>query len=422
MLKTLSPRSLRAHVPASQGQHAGQQVARRRFRLLQCACAFPRERPAHCTAVRSFHSSRPAFLAEHDRGSARKSAYTPRPVDTEFIASLYEYQAPNRNDAPYASTLEKVEDLLLSVKTRKVHEFQRPEGGGNLLTAVDTLLRAKRVVLCTGFNVAKGMPETDGPLGTAILARTLCNLNKNVVVVADSDNLELMRVALRELDPQSLQRIRLDVLSGSHANSGQQAELLLQSLKPDAVMNIELPGRNSDGEYLNMRGIQINEFNQPIDEIMNIANLKGIATIAVGDGGNEGGMGGVLNIPLALNDKEMQAVVPAGHHVFAWNSNLGALASAELLHGIYHDASTASLGRACTKPEIKNLIHALMRAGAVDGVTRSADPADGKSGVDGYTAEVHQRDLETLHEAIPMLRAPIDLPVHRPACSSPLDG
>jgi hypothetical protein len=216
---------------------------------------------------------------------------------------------------------------------------------------------------------------------------------------------------MKVLDAGFAKQVRLVQMPGTHADSAQQAYQLLRDIQPDIVVHTEVPGRNSIGIYNNMRGIDISGFNRPHDEIMNIANREGIGTIGIGDGGNEAGMGGILNVPKAQNDEEMQAVVPARHQILAWNSNLGAIALAELLAGMYFDGpgSPTERKRACSGEQLVQLIAALLKAGAVDGVTRGSIldeiKPDGKgkpahTSVDGHPSARHVGDLKALQGLI----------------------
>jgi hypothetical protein len=139
---------------------------------------------------------------------------------------------------------------------------------------------------------------------------------------------------------------------------------ILSRHQPDAVVHTEVPGRNKDGKYLNMRGIEIGDFNAALDGIADLANAQGLITIGVGDGGNEAGMGNIKGIPKAPNMEEMQAVIPAAHQVIAWNSNLGAIAMGEFI------MSAAGKGPSCNEEQFAKMLESLFREGAVDGITR----------------------------------------------------
>jgi len=51
---------------------------------------------------------------------------------------------------------------------------------GGAAAAARSLARARRALLTTGFTVGPGLPETDGPPGTAVLGRALRRLGTSV--------------------------------------------------------------------------------------------------------------------------------------------------------------------------------------------------------------------------------------------------
>lgn len=254
--------------------------------------------------------------------------------------------------------------LLISFQARGIGNFVRDTGAGNFNTAVHALIQANKVLLCTGFNVAENMPETDGPLGTALLAYACFRADKYVVLVADQHNARLLRKQLSVLDAACARNVVIEEIKASSQAPSGLWENILDRHQPDAVVHTEVPGRNKDGEYLNMRGIEISGFNAALDGIADLANARGLNTIGVGDGGNEAGMGNIRGIPKALNMEEMQSVIPAAHQVIAWNSNLGAIAMGEFI------MSSAGKGPTCNEKKFSKMLETLFQEGAVDGITR----------------------------------------------------
>ena len=70
---------------------------------------------------------------------------------------------------------------------------------GGAAAAARSLLRARRVLITTGFTVGDGLPETDGPPGTASLGHALRQLDKEVSYVTDEPVVPLLAAALRAL-------------------------------------------------------------------------------------------------------------------------------------------------------------------------------------------------------------------------------
>ena len=308
-------------------------------------------------------------------------------------------------------TAEMNKHVMTWYKGRGIKNFENPAG---LIETARALApdHIKKVILLTGFSVGAHpetglpMPETDGPPGTAALAHALQQVGKTVIIVTDKPNEAPTRAALAVPSEASAKFTRFVNFDHKQADAEGPAKQLLDEHKPDFVGAIELPGRNELGYRSNMRGIAIDDVNGAVDEVLIQAHKSGIPTFGIGDGGNEAGMGGRPNIPLAKNGKPMAAVPTAKHQITSWNSNLGAeaLGAAVLqLHG--------KLDKLHTPEQQRAMIEASMAAGAVDGVTRGAkvdEAIDGQiSGVDGFSPSTHGKMLALLH-AITKTELPVD--------------
>jgi glutamate racemase len=288
---------------------------------------------------------------------------------------------------------------------------------GGVEAAANVLHGKKNVLLVTGFNVGmdeagKPLPETDGPPGTALLGRTLRLLGKNVTYVTDSHNAPVLKASLEALGQPTDKVIVFDAKHRFGARKA--ADKVLNEVNPDAVMAIELPARNTGGEYLNMRGISVKQqamehivtvggktvkvkgsketVNPPLDEIVIAANLRpGIDTLGVGDGGNEAGMGNVSPlIPPAMNGLDMASSVPVDYLVTSSVSNWGAEAVAGIM---LRNARRPDLLH--TAGDQHAAIAAAADAGAVDGVTRRQEAS-----VDGFPWEAHAGFHRLLSDAV----------------------
>jgi Domain of unknown function (DUF4392) len=247
---------------------------------------------------------------------------------------------------------------------------------GGALGAARALQGAGRVLIVTGFVVADGMAETDGPPGAAVLGRALRRLGASVRYTSDPVVLPVLQASLDALGEPP------DVFA--YPQSVTAAADVLASERPTHLIAIERPGRGRDGDYLNARGVSVKAWNRPLDEMFVIADrTPGVArpiTIGVGDGGNEIGMGSV-HAQLAREGALMAriaSVVAVDHLVVAGVSNWGA-------YGI-----VAQLGRLTgqrllhTPAEERKLIDACVGAGAADGLTRRCEPT-----VDALDADTH---------------------------------
>jgi hypothetical protein len=276
--------------------------------------------------------------------------------------------------------------LALDPGHRDIAAFSTP---GAALAAARALRGAQRVLIVTGFAVEPDMPETDGPPGATVLGRALRRLGARVRYVTDTANAPLVETALKTLDEPS------DVLVFPGGADG--AQRLLQAEKPTHLVAIERPGRNRDGDYLNMRGVSVAAWNAPLDELFLQRGKRRPVTIGIGDGGNEIGMGSARRRIARLDAlrARIATVVRADHLVVAGVSNWGG-------YGV-----VASLGRLTGldllhSPELeRRLIEACVAVGACDGVTRRSEPTVDSLGADTHAAIV---DLLRLSARAPITR------------------
>jgi hypothetical protein len=251
---------------------------------------------------------------------------------------------------------------------------------GGAAAAARSLLRAPRVLVTTGFTVADGRPETDGPPGAASLGRALGLLGRAVSYVTDAPTVPLLKAALAALGEPA------PITEFPAAGDAGTARRLLADLRPSHLVSIERPGRTARGDYLSARAETVKPWNAPIDALFLEAPRR-IATIGIGDGGNEIGMGNVRARigRLGPTARRIASVVRVRHLVVAGTSNWGA-------YGV-----VAELGRLAGRPllhsadEERAMVHACVDAGAVDGITRRPEPT-----VDGLPLDAHVGMLELL--------------------------
>jgi hypothetical protein len=277
----------------------------------------------------------------------------------------------------------------LDAAGRGIARFVMP---GALAAAARSLARAARVVLVTGFVPRPTWgPETDGPSGTVVLGRALRRLGAEVRYLADPPVLPLIEACLKALrEPPDL-----IALPAAHDAAVVAARAAVAGFRPTHLVAIERPGRAGDGDYYNARGGSVAAENAPLDALF-LRRPSGVATIGVGDGGNEIGMGRVrARVRHAVPFGErIASVVRTDHLVVAGTSNWGAwglLARLELESGrdLLHDPADEA-----------RLTHAMVAAGGVDGLTGAASPS-----VDSLPLGLHQALLTTLRELTAHWRA-----------------
>ncbi len=147
--------------------------------------------------------------------------------------------------------------------------------------ALELLKASRRPAIVTGFVVPPlEVAETDGPPGAAILARALLQQGKDVLLVTDEICFPVLSAAARCIGYDGLL---------SKMNSPEQ--LFPGEGDPDLLVFVERLGRAKDGKYYNMRCEEIGAYTAPLDGAALLAQAKGVPCLAVGDGGNEAGMG-----------------------------------------------------------------------------------------------------------------------------------
>lgn len=190
--------------------------------------------------------------------------------------------------------------------------------GGSLVGAAAEALSSVpedgTVVLTTGSVsrawITPELGENDGPSGAAAIARALVvGRNATCVVVCEQTLLEAIGnvMAAAGLFPVTLQQAAIARQDRSlatvvmlpypvdDADGAAEAPKMLDALGPDLLFSTERVGRNEYGIYHSMRGIDYGMGRARVDFLFDEALTRGIPVVAVGDGGNEIGMGKVAD-------------------------------------------------------------------------------------------------------------------------------
>jgi len=219
----------------------------------------------------------------------------------------------------------------------------------------DYYLRAARqlrdshgvVIIGTGFPVTDTF-ETDGPVGAIALYNALQALGAEPVIACGPPLSDAIAADYRVL------HLRARDL----ASAQEEAAAQLHRLQPTAVISIERPGLAEDGRYYNMRGEDITERCAFFDPFLTLASCP---TIAIGDGGNEIGMG---NIGAAIATLDIRAAVTRCDELLVADvSNWGAYGLIALLAKWSGRDLLADISPL-------DILDYLSARGSVDGVTR----------------------------------------------------
>ncbi|MBS0643657.1 MAG: DUF4392 domain-containing protein [Proteobacteria bacterium] len=264
--------------------------------------------------------------------------------------------------------------------------FDATQGG--LFAAASALAAepAPRIGLVTGFFVPGGDPpaaETDGPAGAALLARGLVQAGLACRVVTDTICAGAVRVAL---DRAGAASVAVDTVV-----PGATPDAVTEAWRDAGItwaLAIERCGPGADGKPHNMRGVDISAHTAPLDRLFVAGPWR---TMAIGDGGNEIGMGlmprFLIEQHIAHGDR-IGCTVAAEHLIAAGVSHWGAYALAAALSLLRPEWAVAM--RAALDPALdRAVLEAMVRDGpAVDGVTRRQEAT-----IDALSLEAHHAVL-----------------------------
>ncbi len=223
------------------------------------------------------------------------------------------------------------------------------------------------VGILTGFFVPRGTPpaaETDGPAGAALLAMALSRIGVPCRLLTDD---ACRSACLAALVGAGLPDVPIDAVAPDAAL--QPVIETWRGFGIDWMIAIERCGLSADGHPRNMRGEDLGSHTAPLDHVFTAGPWR---TIAIGDGGNEIGMGG---LPDGLVAREIAlgasiaCVTPADFLVTAGVSHWGAYG---LIAGLaVHQAEFREALLSCLDPAIDGqILQMLVQNGpAVDGVT-----------------------------------------------------
>jgi D-glutamate cyclase len=250
---------------------------------------------------------------------------------------------------------------------------------GSLRRAAGSLLEAPRldVGIITGFFVPGADPpaaETDGPVGAVQLAAALIALGGSVRILTDESCVPVLEAAI---DAAGL-AVALDA-----APAGDRYDDWAATYQPDFthVVAIERVGPDwSGGPPRNMRGENVEAWTAPLHRAYTAGSWT---RLAIGDGGNELGMGSLPHDAVAeivANGALIHCGVTADALIVAGTSNWGAAGLVAALSVSHRDLD---VGHLLDPAWTKDILEAIVRdAGAVDGVLRKAAPT-----VDGLSWE-----------------------------------
>ena len=291
-------------------------------------------------------------------------------------------------DQPFSySLVDEIERLIqVDVGRRVTALFEAARGGLSAAASTLAMAPAARVGLITGFYVPEGSPpaaETDGPIGAALLAKGLEAVGIRCRLATDEPCRSACAAALTGAGIS----VPVDAANvPAMIGSWRRAQIT-------HAISIERCGRSPDGAPRNMRGLDISSYTAPLDELFTAGPWE---TIAIGDGGNEIGMGSLPRELIAQHvdhGETIACVTPARHLIVAGVSNWGAYALLGALAALRQDWRERLL--ACLD---EKLDHAVLEAAVNNGPT-----VDGVSRLRAMT--VDNLDMTIHHNKLREIRA-----------------
>lgn len=272
----------------------------------------------------------------------------------------------------YLALSQQIEQLLVRQNLRGMAALKPHLRPGYILRAARLINQCRGTVLIgTGFPVLDTF-ETDGPVGAIGLYQLLQQLGAQPIIVCGDPLFSALKA-----DYQCYQ-----IAVNQYDALPAIASKALAELQPQLVISIERPGFNAQQRYANMRGEDISARCASFDYFLTQAPCP---TIGIGDGGNEIGMGNLLQAVSALNITP--CVTQCDELIIADVSNWAAWGLAAMVSVLRGENLLASANPL-------SILQYLSAKGSVDGVTRlNTLTEDGLAHSEG---EQLIRDLELL--------------------------
>jgi hypothetical protein len=277
---------------------------------------------------------------------------------------------------------ETIEDIILDQDKRGVAQL-RPHLPADFCSQAAQYImdHPGNVAITTGFYIlSAGSPETDGPAGAIAIGRALQELGRKVTYITDSYTTPVLRGMLED-GTEVVDFPIADIETSREATSE-----ILERLDLSLIISIERCSRTNDDAYLNMRYVDITPQTARLDYLFE----AGIPSVGIGDGGNEIGMGNLVEfIPLVETLPNDPAVTKVDRLIISSVSNWGG-------YGLV--AALSKLAGRNLLPTVESetvLIKRSVDMGAVDGTT-----GDHEYYVDGFTTEENGELLARLHAVV----------------------
>jgi hypothetical protein len=265
----------------------------------------------------------------------------------------------------------KIEEIIsLNLENRGMDKIKLKR---QLESCVMELNESDTIVVVTGFAIKDtNIGETDGPPGALALAYALEKLGKSVIIITD----KYSEVFLK--DGVNLLGLSSELVIFEDKKEKEQAEEIINKYKPSHIIGIERPGRGIDNRCYSMLGEDITKYCPNTDLLFVKAKENNISTSAIGDGGNEVGMGKIRDFVTRYVNKGniICADFATDNLIISGVSNWGAF-------GICAGLSIINNNMIMYDEELYEKISTeMLKKGALDGCSRKKEAT-----VDGLTYE-----------------------------------
>ncbi len=276
------------------------------------------------------------------------------------------------------STIQSIEDIILENDMRGVSHLRSHLPDDFCHQAAQYILdHPGNVAIVTGFYIlSAGKHETDGPPGAIAIGDALQALGRKVSYIADSHTTPMLEDWLG--DRAGVVEFPITDIEASR----QAAAEIVERLQLGLLISIERCGRTRGDAYLNMRSLDITPFTARVDYLFE----HGVPSVGIGDGGNEIGMGNLVEfIPAVETLPKDPAISRVDRLILASVSNWGGYGLVAALSRL--------VGRDLlpTVEQDRQLIRHMVDDGAVDGTS-----GENKYYVDNFTLDQNGQVLERL--------------------------
>ncbi|GFH51853.1 hypothetical protein CTEN210_08329 [Chaetoceros tenuissimus] len=246
--------------------------------------------------------------------------------------------------------------------------------------------------------------ETDGPPGAISLCRTALGLGHEVILETDECNEAVFRAAA-----ECLPDIKFEIFPDEKKMTKADEERMksLVENRCDLIISCERAGPAKDGICYTMRGIDMNAKGliAPIHKIVEMSReiRPNVKYIAIGDGGNEMGMGKVIEAirssDIIQNGDKIGAVTVSDYLIAASVSNWGGYALSGAVCAIMNEKDESDedwLSKLLpTEADEVELLDRCVKLGCRDGVSGLVEAT-----VDGMPLETSMECLRNIRSAI----------------------